>query len=1036
MTVKIRNVRKKLLVGLFGLTSLLFILLPQVASAAGEFYTYVENGSKILVGGGIASGNSATLNRQGTGDSFIGTITVLGDGGEPCYLQLLVTPSASGSTGTLFATGITQATATNDSVTYPSCSTSFAQSFTNDNQTINIGGSQTSDTAAPVVETAAQRKMVVAVYSQNDPSTLPAISVRATSGGIASGTNTSYSGLIAWGVGGAGSSYINDVSPGTYQVCLQPETALGYACKTATKKQGEQLSVNFGSSNLAYNEEGKLVHTVVEIDIPAHVGTIQYGPVTLSLQNADGSQVASVTTNNNPNGLDTGQAPAQTITIFGDFDDVEPGQYVVCIADTSLCTSEFTKEINRRKNVTISVSEADSSTLIYGEDNTANSCPISDSDPLPWIGCAIYSALKNVAVGSDGNGGVVGMLGSILYADPNVMFGEEAANAMSTFRNIAMVLVVLTGLIMVISQSLGFEFLDAYTIRKTLPRLAAALVGIALAWPLLSFLVAFVNDLGGLIYSVLAELGNTGGTGNVGFDTSLTQKVTGSFLTVGVVGTAGFVMATVMTMTGLLSLFATVVLGILIGLLVLAVRQLILFMAILLAPLAIAAYVFPGAQKLWGFWKNTLLTTLFMYPLIMGIIGAGALMSSIIGAAAAQAQDAQKAIMEIMSLVIFFVPFFMLPWAFKLAGGLMTTIFSIANDRNKGAFDRLKNYRANKTQESMASYKQGFDRSKIGTNLRARNARRLSTISAVGSGAAPGSRRYKSELENAELNHLASTAAESIKNNPSAAANDDANKIAQFAKNREDFITEYSNKMGVSREKAVEQLAYTEQSFGAIMGSNQMKNTAATAALTSSASTDKVGERADWAKRAVDSGLMSNSQAASLIKQSGTLASSAGFGEILGNLANDDRNAANKLLLTQASKGFNPANSHRMRKGQAQELAQEVFRQVEEAVSTKGTGSVEFAKAIADSAGIHDLMNGMTPDVREEFAKHLNSQAVATTTMRVREHEAYMEAAGNDDYLDRRKTWGSTAAGAAAGAPGAAPAAPAAGGAPGAPAGP
>lgn len=44
----------------------------------------------------------------------------------------------------------------------------------------------------------------------------------------------------------------------------------------------------------------------------------------------------------------------------------------------------------------------------------------------------------------------------------------------------------------------------------------------------------------------------------------------------------------------------------------------------------------------------------------------------------------------LLSIIVFIAPFFLLPFAFKLAGGLMATIFSIANDREKGAFDRLR----------------------------------------------------------------------------------------------------------------------------------------------------------------------------------------------------------------------------------------------------------------------------------------------------------------------------------------------------------
>jgi hypothetical protein len=310
--------------------------------------------------------------------------------------------------------------------------------------------------------------------------------------------------------------------------------------------------------------------------------------------------------------------------------------------------------------------------------DAGDDCPLPAGTSLRWLGCAVFDGLKGFA------DGLAKSLNSLLYT-PTAIFDEPAAQkAASTFRNIGIALVVIAGLFMVIAEASGWQVVDAYTIRKLMPRLALVLVGIALAWPIMRLIVTLTNDLGGLIHSVFLQLaGDVQATGDVvGTGSSITAVLGwilvggGLFITLGVLG--------------MLSLLGTIVLALFIGFLVLGVRQLVVLMCIILAPLALASYVLPGTQKLWTFWKNTFITTLLMYPLIMGFIGAGKAMAYLLGATKAGSTDN---IMQLLVIIVYFAPYFMLPFAFKMAGGLMSTIFSIANDKNRGLFDRLKNGR-------------------------------------------------------------------------------------------------------------------------------------------------------------------------------------------------------------------------------------------------------------------------------------------------------------------------------------------------------
>jgi hypothetical protein len=71
---------------------------------------------------------------------------------------------------------------------------------------------------------------------------------------------------------------------------------------------------------------------------------------------------------------------------------------------------------------------------------------------------------------------------------------------------------VIAGLVVVIAQALGTELLDAYTLRKVLPRILIAAVGITLSWQLMEFFVTLTNDLGyGVRHLTSAPFGHLGG---------------------------------------------------------------------------------------------------------------------------------------------------------------------------------------------------------------------------------------------------------------------------------------------------------------------------------------------------------------------------------------------------------------------------------------------------------------------------------------------------------------------------------------------
>lgn len=316
-------------------------------------------------------------------------------------------------------------------------------------------------------------------------------------------------------------------------------------------------------------------------------------------------------------------------------------------------------------------------------------CPISSSEALQWIMCPILS------LGEDAVNGLTGALQTFLYIPSQIINNSSLYTAYTRFRNIGEAALVIAGLVMVISQAAGFEIFAAYTVRKALPRLIIAAIGMALAWPILLFVITFFNDLGsGVGQLIQLALGSSG----VG--TPLSAYTGGGIF----LGAIGIGTALIFSASIILSLLFTGVIALFIGLVVLAIRQIIILLCIIIAPLAIAAYVFPNTGRYWTTWKNTLLTTLLMFPIIMAFMASGSAISQLLSNLGSSTNSTGYKLLGAVAIV---APLFMLPLAFKMSGGLMGTVTGIVSGVGSRPMASLRKFRSNKAGERMSAIKSG-----------------------------------------------------------------------------------------------------------------------------------------------------------------------------------------------------------------------------------------------------------------------------------------------------------------------------------------
>lgn len=287
----------------------------------------------------------------------------------------------------------------------------------------------------------------------------------------------------------------------------------------------------------------------------------------------------------------------------------------------------------------------------------------TSSTALTWIICPIFNVVQSA--GDTLNNAVT----SLLEIKSNEIFGDnETGNAYhsawSDMRNIALIIIVITALIMIIAQAVGSQAVDAYTIKSVMPRLLIAAIFIALSWIILQFFVDLTNVLGegvrSLIYAPFSGL-------NSSVHPAGTDGPAGSLLG-GVETVTAMTGAILLAVSGgvLLSFGMALLLGLIIGFLVVVLRQVMITFLIIVAPIAIACYVLPNTKKVFSTWWDWFLKGLMMFPIIVGFIAAGRVFALV---SFSQAKGGESILFAMVGIIAYIIPFFMLPFTFKMAGG-------------------------------------------------------------------------------------------------------------------------------------------------------------------------------------------------------------------------------------------------------------------------------------------------------------------------------------------------------------------------------
>lgn len=287
---------------------------------------------------------------------------------------------------------------------------------------------------------------------------------------------------------------------------------------------------------------------------------------------------------------------------------------------------------------------------------------------LGWAFCAIIEAVQGIV--NFAKDFVVGYLKTTPLTNTGDQSNKDLFNGWKNMRNLANVFLIPVFFLIIFAQALSLN-IDAYTVKKMLPRLVAAAIFIQFSYFIVAILVDVTNVLGNGIGSLLTSTFTRGQESLV-----IDPGGVGNFL--GIFGLlASFsALANIGAAIGLLAALSIPLLISVVGvLLTLVFRQLLIVLLAIAAPLAFASWVLPNTERMFKLWWSTLLKTLMMYPLITMLFAAGTITAGLLtsGVAGSEAKLG-GAIKDIMALIAIIIPLAAVPFSFKFAGGAIAMV--------------------------------------------------------------------------------------------------------------------------------------------------------------------------------------------------------------------------------------------------------------------------------------------------------------------------------------------------------------------------
>ena len=334
--------------------------------------------------------------------------------------------------------------------------------------------------------------------------------------------------------------------------------------------------------------------------------------------------------------------------------------------------------------------QTDTSTISIdppSENSTSTSC---DVQGIGWIICPVSNWL------ADGIDYMYSALQEFLKTKPLETTNQNSGIYLAwvIMRNISNVAFIVAFLVIIYSQltSVG---ISNYGVKKMIPRLVIAAVLVNLSFTICAILLDLSNIAGYAFQDAFMGIKNTIST--VGENTSTStwtwSEIISTALSNGALAVgAGYAVSLALT-TELLPMLvpaaALAGLTLLFILLIMAARQALIIILIIISPLAFVCYLLPGTEKWFKKWRDLFLTMLVFFPAFAVVFGGAQLAGIII---IQNASGPNGAIMHVLGMLVQIIPLAITPLIMKFSGGVLGKFAGFVNDKNKGLYDRTKNW--------------------------------------------------------------------------------------------------------------------------------------------------------------------------------------------------------------------------------------------------------------------------------------------------------------------------------------------------------
>lgn len=323
-------------------------------------------------------------------------------------------------------------------------------------------------------------------------------------------------------------------------------------------------------------------------------------------------------------------------------------------------------------------------------DNSNTTCESAGIN-ISWILCPVYNFFAEITEFFYKQ-----IIGSFLYTNPvETSPGSNSYKAWNNFRLYGNIVLLIALLVLVFGQAIGGGLIDAYTAKKMAPRILTAAILINASIYIVALLVDITNVLGrGISDLVLAPFGNlTFNPGASGTQAGAGLVVIGALIAGAgsIAGLIGAFLAGGASQIVLLVMFMVIIptaIAIMAVFVTLIVRKGIILALILTSPVAFALYCLPNTEKYFRKWWDLLFKALLVYPIVMLIFAISNVLSYTI--ATNNGGFAQDLISTVIPLALQIIPLFLIPFAFKFAGGAMGSLYAAIQGGSQKAGGMLK----------------------------------------------------------------------------------------------------------------------------------------------------------------------------------------------------------------------------------------------------------------------------------------------------------------------------------------------------------